>query len=98
MATVVRNSLSDAGARLPSKASTPIAKAMSVAAGIAQPRASAGIAAGDGEIDQGRHRHARRRRDQRQAPSLPGGETAVEELALDLEPDEQEEQGHQRRR
>ena len=37
IATVVRNSLSAGGARLPSSASTPIAKAMSVAAGIAQP-------------------------------------------------------------
>ena len=42
IATVVRNSFSDAGARLPSQASTPIAKAMSVAAGIAQPRNAAG--------------------------------------------------------
>ena len=41
IATVVRNSLSDAGTRGPSSASTPIAKAMSVAAGIAQPRAHA---------------------------------------------------------
>ena len=57
MATVVRNSLSEVGARLPSSASTPIAKAMSVAAGIAQPRAE--------------RRVARRRRRDRSAPGRP---------------------------
>ena len=37
MAMAVSSSFSDAGTRLPSSASTPSAKAMSVAAGIAQP-------------------------------------------------------------
>ena len=95
MATVVRNSFSEVGTRVPSRASTPIAKAMSVAAGIAQPRAQRRIAAGDAEIDQGGHAmpaaaaiSGSRRRSQ-------VGEIAVEELALDLQPDEQEEQRHQ---
>src|SRR3546814_20940111 len=43
IATVTRNSFSEVGARLPSSARTPIAKAMSVAAGIAQPCASPGV-------------------------------------------------------
>jgi len=43
MAIVVRNNLSEAGTRLPASASTAIAKAMSVAAGIAQPRANRGV-------------------------------------------------------
>ena len=37
MASVVRNTFSASGTRLPSAASTPSEKAMSVAAGIAQP-------------------------------------------------------------
>ena len=42
IATVVRNNLSEVGARLPRSARTPIAKAISVAAGIAQPFTSPG--------------------------------------------------------
>ena len=43
IATAVRKILSCGGTRDPSKASTPIAKAMSVAAGIAHPRANPGV-------------------------------------------------------
>ena len=95
MATVVRNSFSEVGARLPRSASTPIAKAMSVAAGIAQPRLSPAAAGGQSEIEQRRHRHPGRRGDDRQPPPLPGRQPPVDELALDLQPDQQEEQGHQ---
>ena len=42
MARAVRNTFSDTGTRDPSSASTPSAKAMSVAAGIAQPRSVSG--------------------------------------------------------
>ncbi len=42
MAKVIRNSFSDTGTRLPSRASTPRAKAISVAMGIAQPDSAAG--------------------------------------------------------
>ena len=42
MARAVRNTLSEAGTRGPSRDSTPRAKAMSVAAGMAQPRKVAG--------------------------------------------------------
>ncbi|MDF2598949.1 MAG: hypothetical protein K0Q54_1772 [Methylobacterium brachiatum] len=38
MATALRKIFSETGTRLPSSARTPSAKAMSVAAGIAQPR------------------------------------------------------------
>ncbi len=41
MATAVRNTFSDAGTREPSSMTMPSAKAMSVAAGIAQPRSAA---------------------------------------------------------
>ncbi|MNV72804.1 hypothetical protein D3C71_1659190 [compost metagenome] len=43
MAKVIRNSFSDTGTRLPSSASTPRAKAISVAVGIAQPATAAGF-------------------------------------------------------
>ena len=42
IATAVSSTLSDSGARLPSRARMPSAKAMSVAAGIAQPLSVAG--------------------------------------------------------
>ncbi|MNY59050.1 hypothetical protein D3C86_1954560 [compost metagenome] len=43
MAKVIRNSLSDVGTRLPNRASTPRAKAMSVAVGMAQPPTAGGL-------------------------------------------------------
>ena len=95
IATVVRNSLSEAGARLPSSARTPIAKAISVAAGIAQPRCEPGIGAGDAEKDQRRHRSCRTPRRSSGRRRRPRSRGAVEELALDLQADEQEEKRHQ---
>jgi len=43
MASATRKTLSEAGTRRPSSASTPSAKAMSVAEGIAQPRRVSGV-------------------------------------------------------
>ncbi|MNT12916.1 hypothetical protein D3C72_1478640 [compost metagenome] len=43
IARVIRKSFSDTGTRLPSSASTPRAKAMSVAIGMAQPATAAGL-------------------------------------------------------
>jgi hypothetical protein len=40
-------------------------------------------------------RHSGRGGDHRQPPFLPAGERAVDELPLDLQPDQQKEQGHQ---
>ena len=42
IATAVRKTFSEAGTRLPSSMTMPIAKAMSVAAGIAQPCSATG--------------------------------------------------------
>ncbi len=47
-------------------------------------------------IDQRRHHHAAGRRDPGQRPARPGGELPLEHLALDLEPNQQEEQRHER--
>ena len=68
---------------------------MSVAAGIAQPDRSAGAPPVMDEIDQGRHRHPGRRSDDRQAPPRRAGKLAIDQFALHLEPDEQEEHRHQ---
>jgi len=53
------------------------------------------VGARDGEIEDGRHRHARRRREHRQPPFLPARQLALDELAFDLQPDQQEKEGHQ---
>ena len=94
MAMVTSNSLIEAGAWRPRMASTPMAKAMSVAAGIAQPRSKLRVEAGDGEIDQGGHRHSGGGGDDRQPPLGGAGEAAFDPFALHLEPDEQEENRH----
>ena len=49
----------------------------------------------DGHEHERRRQHAAERRDQRQRASRPRVELAFEHLALDLEPDQQEEDGHQ---
>ena len=68
---------------------------MSVAAGIAQPRCSAGSRQATAEIDEGGHQHADAGGDQRQPAPVPARQAADEKLALDLQPDQQEERGHQ---
>jgi hypothetical protein len=71
-----------------------MAKAMSVAAGMAQPRAGRdGLARG--EIDERRGGHARERGQHRQAPPPRIGQRAVDDLALDFETHDEEEQRHQ---
>ena len=95
MARAVRKSLSELGTRRPSSASTPSENAISVADGIAQPEAAPGIVPGGGEIDQRRHDHPAERGAGRQQRLPRLGELAVEQLALDLEPDQQKEDRHQ---
>ncbi len=60
MASVVRKTFSVSGTRLPRAASTPSEKAMSVAAGIAQPLSVAGSLQLMRDVDQRRHGHAAR--------------------------------------
>ena len=95
IAIVTSNSLSDGGARGPSSASTPMAKAMSVAAGIAQPRSKMRVGSGDGKIDQGRDRHSGGGGEDRQPPLGVGRKTPLIPFALHFQPDEQEEDRHQ---
>jgi hypothetical protein len=54
-----------------------------------------GIRCIDGGIDQPRNDHTARRGDPGERAVGPGGELAVQELAFDLQADEQKEQGHQ---
>ena len=54
-----------------------------------------GVAADHPDIDQRRDRHARRRRQDRQAARLRGGELPLDPFALHLEPDDEEEHRHQ---
>jgi hypothetical protein len=64
---------------------------MSVAAGIAQPC----VAPIDGGIDRRRHRHAADRSRHRQCHLRRPRQFALDQLALDLETDQQEEDRHQ---
>ena len=95
IASVSRNSLRLAGTRGPSSASTPTANAMSVAIGIAQPSSpspptlmatnrSAGTTMPPTAATAG------------SAARLAVAQLAGDQLALDLEPDDEEEDGHQR--
>ena len=94
IAIVSRNSLAPAGTRSPSSASTPIAKAMSVAAGSAQPavsplpaviarNSSAGSATPPAAAIAGR------------SAARAVAQLAGDQLALDLQPDDEEEHRHQ---
>jgi hypothetical protein len=73
----------------------PSAKAMSVAAGIAQPRARPGVAPAIPRYTRAGHRHARRRRDGGQDPSASIRQAPVQAFAFDLQADEQEKHRHQ---
>jgi hypothetical protein len=53
------------------------------------------IAAGKEQVDRCRQDHACGGGNERQSPLRPGAQPPVDELALDLQPDEQEEQSHQ---
>ena len=96
IASASRKILSDGGAREPSSASTPRAKAISVAAGNCPASQGPHIAPYTRDIEQHRTHHATgslaigRQRGTRQ-----GGQRSREDLALDLEPDDHEEDRHQ---
>ena len=94
IATLSRNSRAPADTRSPSSASTPTAKAMSVAAGIAHPRAPSPPAVSSDE-DRDRQRHAADGGDRRQRRGAPVAQLAHHQLALDLQPDDEEEHRHQ---
>ena len=94
IASVSRNSRAADGMRRPSRPSTPTAKAMSVAIGMPQPGAAV-AAAGDQQVDPGRHQHAADRGHDGQRRGLGVAQVAVHELVLDLQPDDEEEDHHQ---
>ena len=81
------------GMRLPARATTPTAKAMSVATGMPQPREPAPPALTSGE-DEGRDHHAAQRGERRERRGAGVAQLAEEQLALDLQAGQQEEQGH----
>ncbi len=85
IASAVRKIFSEVGTRDPRTARTPSAKAMSVAAGIAQPRSQSGVAPRHCQIDEGRNHHAAQGRDAWQGAPRPGGQLAVEKFAFDLD-------------
>ena len=76
------------------RASTPSAKAMSVAIGIPHPRPVSPPPA-IGEVDQGGRHHAADRGHDRQGGHAEPPQLARDDLALDLEADHEEEQRHQ---
>ena len=98
-ARVSRKDRSADGRCVPMTASTARAKAMSVAVGMAQPPSTSpdavAEAAGDGEEDQGRHGHAAHRGGDRQRRLGRVAQVADHELALELEPGDEEEDREQ---
>ena len=94
MASVSRKILSDGATRAPSRLTTPTAMAMSVAIGIAHPEEA--VATGvDGEEHRGGHDHPADRSDGGEGGAPRLAQLAVDELALDLQPDDEEEDRHQ---
>ena len=83
------------GQRGPTSASTPSANAMSVATGIAHAPSSRGRAARDGERDERGHDHAADGGEDRQRGGAAVGQFADDQLALELEPGDEEEDGQQ---
>ena len=94
IASATRNTFRPGGTRSPSSAITPMAKAMSVAIGMPQP-CGAGSSRVERQVDQRRNDHAADRREDRQHRLAANRQLADEELALDLEPDDEEEERHQ---
>ena len=96
IASVSRNSFRLDGTRGPSSASTPTANAMSVAIGIAQPSSPLPPSV-DGHEERAPGPPCRRaRRSAGSAARLTVAQLAGHELALDLEPDDEEEHRHER--
>ena len=94
MANAARKILSPLGARGATSARTPSAKAMSVAMGIAHPRASIPPAVRQ-EIDRSGDRHPADRAGDRQRRLARGRQFARQHLAFDLQPDQEKEDRHQ---
>ena len=94
IASVSSSTLTPAGTRAPSSATTPRANAMSVAIGMPHP-SGPGAAGVEGEEDAGRHDHPAERGDRRQGDRPAVAELADDQLALDLHPDDEEEHRHQ---
>src|SRR3954454_20441046 len=98
IASVSRNSLRLAGTRSPAIARIATANAMSVAMGIAHPRPPpppARAARVDAQVEECGEHHAPGRGDRRQARGAWVAQLAAHELALDLQADDEEEDGHQ---
>ena len=96
IASASRNSFAPTGTRLPSSAITPTEKAMSVAIGIPQPGASAGpLVHHERHVDEGRDDHPAECGHRRKGRLLDGVQLADDQLALDLETDDEEEDRHQ---
>ena len=94
IASVSRNTRSWVGQREPSSASTPSTNAMSVAITIPQPL-RAGAAGVDREVEQRRHHHPAERGDAGTAARRRSRSSPIDELAPDLEADDEEEDHHQ---
>ena len=94
-ASVSRKVRSAAGRAGPTTASTARANAMSVAVGIAQPRGVAAPAPVDQDVQQRRHGHAADRRGDRDGGPPGVAQVAGDELALELEPGDEEEDRQQ---
>ena len=93
MTAAVRKTRSSTGTRSPRSAISATANAVSVAS--ASPSRAATAPADEREVDQRGRGHAAERRRDRQRGGAPRGEPAHRELALDLEPHDQEEHGEQ---
>ena len=95
IATAVRNIRSDGGIRLPEQ---PHDAEREGDVGRRRDRPAAqrvGIAADDEDVDRGGNDHPGDRCGARQDAARPAAQRADAQLALDLEPDEQEEYRHQ---
>jgi hypothetical protein len=98
MARVSRNTLAPAGTLEPSTASTPTAKAMSVAMGMPQPRPPSPPTLRSRKIPAGTTTPptaARTGRQDRQAGPSGVAQLPGDQFALDLQADHEEEQGHE---
>ena len=94
IAKASRNPTRARGIRLPSRARTPRAKAISVAIGMPQP-ADGILTVIDRDIDQGRQEHTAHRRGCRQDRLPEIGEMAHQHLPFDLKTDKEEKEGHE---
>ena len=94
MASAVTKTTSACGTRPRRSVSTPMQKAMSVAMGMPHP-GSARPARVEGGEDRGRHDHPPGCGDRGQERLAQRAELALDELTLDLHPDDEEEERHQ---